>query len=769
MTGYDTESGKLLYNRPVRMARFPVLVGDTIYGEPMAYDLATGEAKSRKNPFSGSDTPWNFLRSYGCGSISAANNLLMFRSGTLGMCDLAGDTGVHNFGGVRAGCHVNAIAAGGLVLMPPADAACTCSYSYQTTVALAPAAKQENWSVFYNRLPTTSVKQVALNLGAPGDRRDGDGKLWLAAPRPRTTAGRTDLAVPFRFDALGSFGPYRVNADAVPVAGSDCPWVYTSGLKGPLRAELDLEILDRGITAWPVEKMPSADGAFEEPCWDSYRSIALAGGASVTLRHDDENLYLAYEMPARRDANGASVPWKKNTAGSDAPVWKDDAFELYLAPMPQGRDEPAPKCLHLGVSASGARYDGLWQYSTPALPRCDIPRLEISVDGDASEWAEGGLPVKSLPGPDGKLRAADDLDACMRIGWNERGLLLLAEIRDNAVRPSPSAARLEQGDSLELFLTRRRGSDEGYRLVAAPGADPKQPAVRTHFTDYRKDTSTKLAADVAASKTPKGYVVELCLPWSNLPVRPQIGEEFGLQVFVNDDDGRGEKHRFQALWHPAGNPRQDPLAYQVFRLAEKPSKAIEFRRGEKRDSNGLYAAVPPHPFPVPLPPLGAEGEQADFTGAWSSGAKADAGAFSAEVAIPWKTLADAGLERNATMIRVGGQGPIGAPPQLGKGFERLIAVPPELARPKTLAVRLHFAELDGAAPGQRVFDVKLQGNVVLKDFDIAQATGGGNRAVVKQFGGIVATRALVVELVPHAETPAADTAPVLSGIEILSP
>ena len=145
------------------MARFPVIVGDTIYGEPAAYDLRTGEPKLRQNPLAGADTPWNFSRSYGCGSISAGPNLLLFRSGTLGMYALAGDTGIHHFGAVRAGCHVNAIAANGLVLMPPADAGCTCSYCYQTTVALAPAQKQENWSIFFERLPKASVRQAATS------------------------------------------------------------------------------------------------------------------------------------------------------------------------------------------------------------------------------------------------------------------------------------------------------------------------------------------------------------------------------------------------------------------------------------------------------------------------------------------------------------------------------------------------------------------------------------------------------------------------------
>lgn len=101
-------------------------------------------------------------KGYGRGHMSAAVNLLLFRSATLGFYDLAGDSGIHNFGGVRAGCYVNAITADGLVLIPPGNAGCTCSYSYQTTVALAPAARPIDWSVFYDQLGGTRIVEPHL-------------------------------------------------------------------------------------------------------------------------------------------------------------------------------------------------------------------------------------------------------------------------------------------------------------------------------------------------------------------------------------------------------------------------------------------------------------------------------------------------------------------------------------------------------------------------------------------------------------------------------
>lgn len=770
MTGYEASSGKLLYNRAVSMRRFPVIVGDTIYGEPAAYDLRSGKPKLRENPFTGSGTAWNFLRSYGCGSISGGPNLLLFRSATLGMYDLAGDTGVHNFGGVRAGCHVNAIAAGGLVLMPPADASCTCSYCYQTTIALAPDHRQENWSIFYDRLPNTSVRQVALNLGAPGDQRDPKGLMWLAAPRPKTASRRRDIAVPFRFAMPQGYGPYQFNADRVQIAGTDRPWIYTSGLKGPIRAELDLDILDRGIASWPASPAPAVDGQDSEECWDGYKAIPIAGeNASVTLRHDDQYLYLAYKRLAAVDATGKTMPWKTSVADNDGPVWNDDSFELYFSNIPLDRQVPSDSYLHLGVSASGSRHDALWTYVTPGLPICDIPTVDITIDGEVEDWTDKGLQVVSLPGRDGKLRLPKDFDPSLKIGWNDRGVVLLAQVKDSVIRTAGDDATLSRGDSVEVFVAPKRGSSENYRLVVAPDTDPKSPKVRSRFYDHREATAgEELTAEIAGKKTPDGYLMEIFLPWKNLETTSAVGTEFGMQLLVNDDDGRGDKYRFQALWHPAGDPRQDPFAYQTFRLAAEPSSPIRFTRSDKRDPLGLYPAVPPYPFPVHLPPLGAKGEDRTYAADWSSAVKADPAGFVAELAIPWETLAKAGVNKDQTMVNLSARGPLPGPPMTGQGFERLIAAPRELTRPRTLAVRLHFAELEDAKPGERVFDVKLQGKVVLRDFDIAAIAGSGNRAVVKDFRGIVASRALTLELIPKAQEITDLTAPVLCGLEILS-
>ncbi len=65
--------------------------------------------------------------------------------------------------------------------------------------------------------------------------------------------------------------------------------------------------------------------------------------------------------------------------------------------------------------------------------------------------------------------------------------------------------------------------------------------------------------------------------------------------------------------------------------------------------------------------------------------------------------------------------------------------------PGSYTVTLKFAEIYHSAAGQRVFDVLLEGQLVLDNFDIVQAAGGPNRAVDRTFTATVTGNNLDIE------------------------
>lgn len=121
----DTKTGKRIWDIKAKYQSHPVINGDKIYAQGGAWDLKTGK-----------NIDFKFDRSYGCGQISASKHLMVFRSATLGYVDLTRKAGVENFGGIRLGCYINAIPAGGLVLVPDGSSQCNCSYQMQAWFAL---------------------------------------------------------------------------------------------------------------------------------------------------------------------------------------------------------------------------------------------------------------------------------------------------------------------------------------------------------------------------------------------------------------------------------------------------------------------------------------------------------------------------------------------------------------------------------------------------------------------------------------------------------
>ena len=125
MTTFDIISHERLWQKQVSYSSRPVINDRTILAESIALDLLSGESR-----------PLNFSRGKACGPLSAGKNLLLFRSEVLGYYDLVKNEGTQHFGGIRPGCWINALAAGGLVLLPDASDGCVCPYQNKTWLVL---------------------------------------------------------------------------------------------------------------------------------------------------------------------------------------------------------------------------------------------------------------------------------------------------------------------------------------------------------------------------------------------------------------------------------------------------------------------------------------------------------------------------------------------------------------------------------------------------------------------------------------------------------
>ena len=86
----------------------------------------------------------------------------------------------------------------------------------------------------------------------------------------------------------------------------------------------------------------------------------------------------------------------------------------------------------------------------------------------------------------------------------------------------------------------------------------------------------------------------------------------------------------------------------------------------------------------------------------------------------------------------------------------------QMPKGKQFTVRLHFAELEGLAPGQRIFDISIQGRRVLENFDIADEAGGPLRGIVKQFTGVSTDGTIELSFASRVGQPC------LSGVQLVA-
>ena len=231
MRAFQGKTGRVLWNRPDYFG--PALIhgdrvlkgGDARAGSGTSCDLRTGEPIERIDTLTGTAIPWRWERTYGCNTPAASEHLVLFRSGSAGYYDLSNDGGTVNLGGFRSACTLNLIAAGGVLTCPEFTRTCSCSYQNQTSIGLIHDPEVEAWSFTTNRALKGVVRQVGINLGAPGSRKADNGTMWLdyphvGGPSPRLNV-RTIPTMPTQF---------RMHTSQV--AASPLAWVGSSGLRG---------------------------------------------------------------------------------------------------------------------------------------------------------------------------------------------------------------------------------------------------------------------------------------------------------------------------------------------------------------------------------------------------------------------------------------------------------------------------------------------------------------------------------------------------------
>ena len=104
----------------------PLVIDQVYYSDQRSFDLRTGKLLRTDLP-----------ERRGCGVMSASRRAVFFRHHFQGMWDLATNKRTQ-FEGIRTGCWLGLIPAGGMLLAPESSAGCSCTHAIQTSVGYIP-------------------------------------------------------------------------------------------------------------------------------------------------------------------------------------------------------------------------------------------------------------------------------------------------------------------------------------------------------------------------------------------------------------------------------------------------------------------------------------------------------------------------------------------------------------------------------------------------------------------------------------------------------
>ena len=203
------------------------------------------------------------------------------------------------------------------------------------------------------------------------------------------------------------------------------------------------------------------------------------------------------------------------------------------------------------------RERSIWQLPAAGDRAAPVPMLARPpvIDGALDEWP-GAMCTLLCSSFDlarrheaaGEWRGPQDASMLGLAAWTADGLCLAAVVADNDVRNDRKGPSIWQQDCVQVFVDGRAGGrfmkppySDGCRQFVLKPPTGSGPAAIEAGPGYADAGVRRLPAGcrVAGSRTPTGYTLEACVPWSAFPdLRPAAGTQIALQFLLVDCDAR---------------------------------------------------------------------------------------------------------------------------------------------------------------------------------------------------------------------------------------
>ncbi len=716
LTTYQGISGEILWKKEKLAYAGPcILHNDLILTAPDqyadsagAYHLVDGSPYLITNPLTGKEEPWRITRAYGCNTPVAGEHLLTFRSGAAGYYDLDNMSGTGNFGGFKSGCTSNLIPANGVLNAPDYTRTCSCGYQNQTSLAMVHMPDVELWT--YNRYGVDAdsheeIRRVGINFGAPGDRRSEDGTLWLEAP----SVGGDSPEVTVSLEGMEGrkVDTFRRHSSQVRTTRS-LGWVGASGMRHVSRVTITPTMRFQAQNS--QDTITAGIATSEDDAEEAPSGTVRLTSSDLELVHDgaDQLVSLRFtDLPLfpGEKIKKASIQFTVDEPKAVVSGEDGKAIETILS-------------IHVENSANARPFD------TSAGDLSRRPFLgDKGIEWKPKAWAKAD--------DHGGDQQTPDLAA-----------LVQAVVDRDDWAFGQAMAFFIQGQGKRVAHAFDKDPKKAPRLVVEveSGAPRVRVAAKEDDAEERADGSVSLdSGDLELTADPDqdgSQRVGIRFRGLQIP-RGQRLDEVYLQFIC--DEPSGEDADLIITVEDAVNP--PPFKREKRHLSGRKlmEESLRWRPGEWRakDERGS-AQRTPNLAPLLQPLIDRED--------WEPG--------------------------NAMVFMITGEGHRGAISFDGKKEQApalLVNYPSspqelDLAEAPRYTVRLHFFDPDGLPQGRRMGDVRLQGKVVLEDFDISAHRKDADHVVVKEFRGIPVPHHLDIEF---AAPEGGEETPVLSGVELI--
>jgi hypothetical protein len=196
-----------------------------------------------------------------------------------------------------------------------------------------------------------------------------------------------------------------------------------------------------------------------------------------------------------------------------------------------------------------------------------------TIDGDVDDvWSLCTAQLVSIVVEGSAPTSPADCSATWQALCSPQYLFMLVDVQDESLVQDSGSGW--DDDRVEVFIDADNSKDSAQNTTTP--TDYQYNFRWNHATveipiEYYQGKLT--GVEYAVLTTPKGYRVEIKLPWSTLTGKPaQVGRLIGIDVLIDDDDDGGSRDT-QISWHTPNSPPHDPRKWgtAMFASAQTPT------------------------------------------------------------------------------------------------------------------------------------------------------------------------------------------------------